>query len=232
MVAQITPGELVGVYHALEFAKDLVVEWLRNYKFRKWTATETRKITVTDEMKQKRAKEIAEKLSDHSRWRSHGRSIKIEDLESIGLKITRVDNFPELADIVYRIQIVCRFLFESTTAFKIFATQDNKIFRHGVTLGAPIKIPQIQAPDVTEVQMNCPQCGAVHRIYAKLIPEPRIDVDYKSKGFIPFPKESKIICACGFELDLSGIKNQIELQTGRRIVTESNDVEGHGNKAE
>ena len=34
MVAQITPGELGSVYHALKFAEDLVVEWLINYKFK------------------------------------------------------------------------------------------------------------------------------------------------------------------------------------------------------
>jgi len=38
MVAQITPGELGSVFHALKFAEDLVVEWLINYKFKKWAA--------------------------------------------------------------------------------------------------------------------------------------------------------------------------------------------------
>ncbi len=84
MVAQITPGELGNVFHALKFAEDLVFEWLYNYKFKTWTETETRKIPVTDEMKQERAKAIAEELTNHSKWRSHGRSIKAEDLETIG----------------------------------------------------------------------------------------------------------------------------------------------------
>ncbi len=33
MVAQITPGELNGVFHAHNYAQDLVVEWLTNHKF-------------------------------------------------------------------------------------------------------------------------------------------------------------------------------------------------------
>ncbi len=220
MVAQITPGELGSVFHALKFAEELVVEWLINYKFKKWTTTETRKIPVTEVMKRKRAEEIAKELTNHSKWRLHGRSIKISDLEEIGLKITRVDNDPKLAEIVYRIQTVCRLLFESTTSFKIFATQDNKIFRQAVSVGAPIRVPEKPTGDVVEIEQKCPKCGETYKIYAKLVPNPKIDVDFKNKGFIPFPKDGKIICKCGFEIDLLGIKNQIEIQTGRKIIIE------------
>jgi len=97
MVAQITPGELGMVFHSLEFAKDLVVEWLMNYKFKKWDVTEKRKMPVTREMKETRAREIAGELTNHSKWRSHGRSIKIDNLEGIGLKVIRVDENPKLA---------------------------------------------------------------------------------------------------------------------------------------
>jgi rRNA maturation endonuclease Nob1 len=220
MVAQITPGELGSVFHALKYAEDLVVEWLINYKFKNWTITETRKIPVTKEMKRKQADEIAKKLINHSKWRSHGRSIKIDDLEEIGLKITRVDNDPKLADIVYRIQTVCRLLFDTTTSFKIFATQDYKIFRQAVQAGAPIRIPERPTVDVANFQQKCPKCGKIYKVYAKLVPDPKIDIDFRSKGYMPFPKNGKIICECGFEIDLLGIKNQIEIQTGRKIIVE------------
>lgn len=103
MVAQITPGELGSVFHSLKFAEDLVVDWLMRYKFKNWSVTETHKKPVTDEIKKKRAEEIASELTNHSKWRSHGRSIKIRDLEDIGLKITRLDDNPKLSEIVYRI---------------------------------------------------------------------------------------------------------------------------------
>jgi len=41
-----------------------------------------------------------------------------------------------------------------------------------------------------------------------------------NKGFLPFPKDAKIVCSCGFEIDLLGIKNQIGIQTGRKISVE------------
>jgi len=220
MVAQITPGELGSVFHSLKFAEDLVVEWLVNYKFKKWNVTETRKIPVTNDIKRKRAEEIAKELINHSKWRLHGRSIKIYDLEKIGLKITRVENNPILANIVYRIQTVCRLLFENTAAYKIFATQDSKIFKHAVPMGAPINITKNLTPDAVTTEQKCPKCGETYRIYAKLVANPQIDMDFKNKGFIPFPKDSKIICKCGFEIDILGIKNQIELQTGKKIIIE------------
>ncbi len=220
MIAQISPGELGSVFNALKFAEDLVVEWLKNYKFKNWTFTEIHKTPVTEEMKKKRAEEIAKELIDHSKWRSHGRSIKIDDLAGIGLKITRVDSAPKLANIVYRIQTVCRLLFESTATFKIFATQDNKIFRQAVPVGSPIRVPQMQVPEAVKIEQKCPKCGIVHKIYAKFVPNPQIDLDFKNKGFIPFPKDAKIICSCAFEIDLLGIKNQIEMQAGRKIIVE------------
>lgn len=218
MVAQVTPGELGSVLHALKFAEDLVKEWLIKYKFKKWNVTETRKIPVPEETKKKRAEEIAKELTKHPKWRSHGRSIKIDDLEAIGLKITRIDNDPKLAEIVYRIQTVCRILFESTSTFKIFATQESKIFRLGTQVGVPVRVPERPKLNVVEIEQKCPKCGGIHRLYAKLVPDQMIDVDFKKRGFTPFPKDAKIICGCGFEIDLLGIKSQIEVQTEKEII--------------
>lgn len=217
MVAQITPGELGSVYHALKFAEDLVVEWLVNFKFKKWDKTETRGIPVTDEMKNKRAVEIARELSNHAKWRSHGRSIKIENLEEINLKISRVDNDPKLSDIVYRIQMVCRLLFDSTSIYKIFATADSKVFKQAAPAGSAV--PQIPAQlDVVQIDQSCPKCKTLHKLYAKFVQNPKIDADLRAQGFTPFPKDGKIKCKCGMHIDLLGIKNQIEAQTGRKMV--------------
>ena len=220
MVAQISPGELGMVYHSLKFAEDLVKEWLVDYKFKNWTVTETTNTPVTIEIKRQRAEEIARELTNHTKWRSHGRSLKIGDLESIGLKVTRVDSDPELAEILYRIQTVCGLLFDTTSVFKIFATADSKIFRQAVAAGEPIRIPNTkQTADVAEVKQACEKCGKEYNIFAKFTDNQLIDQAFLKKGFIPFPKDAKIVCDCGFEIDLTGIKSQIEMQTQRKIVS-------------
>ena len=219
MIAQISPGELSGVSHSLEFAKDLVVEWLAMYKFKNWEYTETQGNKVTDEMRKQRAIEIANCLSNHGKWRSHGRSLKIDDLESIGLRITKIDDEPDLADIVYRIQTIIRLLFNTTSSFKIFANSDEKIFVNAVQTGGRPNIPSGDA-QVVEVETKCPKCGDSHKLYAKFVPDRKIDEDFAMKKFKSFPSNNKLICKCGFEIDLSGIRNDIETKVGKDIVVQ------------
>ncbi|MFC1836185.1 ATP-dependent Clp protease proteolytic subunit, partial [Thermodesulfobacteriota bacterium] len=226
MVAQMDPGELLGVKHALEYARDLVVDWLPRYKFRNWTKTETRGAPVTDQMKKKRAREIAKDLTNHARWRQHGRSIKADDLESIGLKVTRLDEDEKLADIAYRIHTVLRLLFSSSSVVKILRSHDTKLEITRTQSRPPAQpisptIPTgiVARPDVVTVEPRCDKCGKVHRLYAKFVNQPQIDQDFQAQGFTPIPKDNKLTCDCGAELDLSAIVNQIEIQDGRKILT-------------
>ena len=179
--------------------------------------TETRKIEVTKEMKEKRADEIVKELINHGKWRSHGRSIKISDLDEIGLKVNRIDDDSTLCDIVYRIQTVIRLLYSSTSIYKIFATENEKIFKQAMQAVKSPKIPVEQA-DVVELEIVCPKCGKKDKIYAKFLENPAIDKDFEKMKFKPFPKNNRFLCDCGFEIDLTGMRNEIETQTGKKIL--------------
>jgi len=221
MVAQISPGELNGVNNALEFAHDLVVKWLPEYKFKNWDVTETDKTPVTDALKKKRAREIAKALTDHSRWRSHGRSLKIQDLEEIGLKIDSIEDNKKKCELVNKIQVVLRLLYATTSTHKVFAIEGSKIFATAAmaTIASPIaQMPVQQAPDSVQADVPCPKCGTVHRVYAKFISNEDIDKKMAQAGFEKLPKNAKLICSCGFEMDLTGLKNQIESNVGRKVV--------------
>lgn len=218
MVAQISPGELTGVEHALKFAEEIVVNWLVKYKFKNWNITRTRREPVTDDKKKQRAREIAKALLDHRRWRSHGRSIKINALNEIGLEIIKIDDNLELSEIVYRIQTICKLFSSTTTAFKIFATKDGQIIKQAALGSAPKSLKSEKTPDAVTFEVKCQKCGKSYKIYAKFVPNPKIDEDHKREGFIPFPKDNKIRCECGVEIEISGIKNQIEMQAEKRIV--------------
>jgi len=168
-------------------------------------------------MREQRALEIAKCLINHGKWRSHGRSLKIDDLERIGLKITKIDDDPDLSDIVYRIQTIIRLLYSSTSAYKIFANADEKIFVNASPVGNQRKMPPGDVKAV-EVEVKCQKCGKVHNIYAKLVDDEKIDEEFKKKSFKSFPVNNKLICDCGYEIDLSGIKNEIETQVGKKII--------------
>ncbi|MFW5770907.1 MAG: hypothetical protein ACOCX9_05685 [Spirochaetota bacterium] len=218
MVAQISPGELESVRHALQFAIDRVAEWIKNYKFKDWSETESRKVPVTDKMKEDRAKEIAENLAKHSNWQSHGRSIKIDDLSN-WLKITKVEDDPVISDTINRIKIVSTLFFQSTSTFKMFVTENYKIFRQATPRPQPVTLPQKnQQISSVEAIQKCPSCGQEHKLYGKFINDPMIDKEEKDKGFIQIPKSLKLSCSCGHEIDLTGLKNDIEMKTGRQII--------------
>ncbi|MHA1747189.1 MAG: SDH family Clp fold serine proteinase [Promethearchaeota archaeon] len=218
-IAQISPGELKRVFNALQYAKDLVIEWLPKYKFKNWTRTETKKLPVTDEMKEKRAKELADLLTDREKWRSHGRSIKIEDLKS-HLKIKKIDDDPKLAENVYRIQTIIRLLFGASNIYKIFMTADEKLFKTYVFLSQkPNPIKKIQKkPDIVEATITCPKCGKTVKIYGKFTRSSKIDEDMKKKGIIPFPKSNLLECPCGFKIDLNPLRNYLESKSRNKLI--------------
>lgn len=221
IIAQISPGELYGIVNSLEFAKDLVKSWLEEYKFKNWSKTRGTNKNVTPEMKKNRANEVAEMLCNHTTWRTHGRSLKIEDLQE-KLIIDRIEDDPKYADIVYRIKTVLRLIMSGSTIYKIFAT-DELDFSKTYTVSQnhrmgpiPSTPPFKQNPiDFFEVDAKCPKCGKIHSIPVYL------DVPDNLKSTIPNNKNIKnnelLECDnCKFTIDLRPLKNNIEVQTKRK----------------
>lgn len=228
IISQISPGEINGVICALEFAKDLVTEWLPKYKFKNWTVRESTGQKVDQKDKEKRAKEVADFFSNHEKWRQHSRSLKIEDIQHL-LRIENIDNDPKLADIIYRIKAILRILFDSTNIFKTFVTYDNQLNRTWLQSNPQAK----EAPpigngtkiDITQIeaQIPCPKCNTVHHFkgYASsdlntlqnYVRNPKIT---KSKNFLD---NSILICdSCGFNINLDLLKNQIETDLKKQVI--------------
>lgn len=220
MVAQISPGEIYGVYNSLEFATDLVKKWLVEYKFKNWSITSSGR-QVTQKMKVDRAKEVADFLCDHMTWRSHGRSLKIEDLRRY-LVIDRIDDNPTLADIVYRVNTVLRLIFSNSSIYKIYKTQDtflSKTAMNGVpnlpqpTPMMPGKKASPQAVQNVELEIICPKCHKRHLIhgYVNLSSQQIKALNLPVNPLVT--DNNTLVCDnCGFELDLKPVKNQLEMQ--------------------
>jgi hypothetical protein len=226
MIAQISPGELYGVINSLEFAKDLVKSWLEQYKFKNWMVTKTSKTVVTPEKRRQKAHEVAEMFCNHMTWRTHGRSLKIEDLKD-DLLIERIDDDVKLADIVYRIKTVIRLILDGSTVYKIFYVDDLKISKTFTVTphsNLPVVNPFPQSStrpviDAIELDIQCPKCGKRHKVNGYM------DIDsaqIKEKKLITNQniKDNDIfVCdICNYALDLRPIKNQIESQTKRKIT--------------
>ena len=84
-------AELRGYEQARDLTIDLLQKWLVKYKFKNWSTHRTNPTlkgqTVTDEQKIERAAEIADRLSDNNKWKSHSRPIDIEELKKLRLEI-------------------------------------------------------------------------------------------------------------------------------------------------
>lgn len=223
IIAQITPGELSGVVNALEFAKELVSDWLVKYKFKNWTKRESTGIEVTAEYKERRAKEVATKLCNHGLWRSHGRSLKIEDFEGL-LRIERIDDNNELANIVYKIKIVLKLIFGGSTNYKIYKTADTFLAKTAI-ISPNSNVDKIPIPsnnkDVKciEIRINCNKCGKIHLVQGYL----GISSDEIKKHNLKInpnvDENENLICdICGFTIDLKPIKTQVE-QNEKQVLT-------------
>ena len=101
LLNNLDPGELYHFQQLVKLSHDLLTEWLSTYKFKDWDIHSSTGNPVNPKEKRKRAEEIAEVLSNHERWRSHGRMISRDtltsDSEGIHLKIEKIEDNSDLS---------------------------------------------------------------------------------------------------------------------------------------
>lgn len=91
-------AQLYMYEQARELSVTLLGDWLCKYKFKEWNKTETQGLTVTEEMRRTRGKEVANQLNDTDRWHSHSNGISAEVLKN-ELKL-RIDDFGARKDMI------------------------------------------------------------------------------------------------------------------------------------
>jgi len=213
MLQNLSPGEIQHCENAQNFSQKLVYEWLAKYKFKYWAKHSSSGKDVTEEDKLLRAKDIAEKLCKQSEWLTHGRSIKIDDLEKMKLKITNFSQIADLNDAIVRYYTLLRMSFD-TNMYKLFETVESQIYRFAIGPnpgGAPI--PDTQK--IAGVNFECPKCKEHFIIQLNLGQSEPL-----KPGHIPYPIDDNIFkCPkCAAQSNLSILRLQIEAQTGKKLV--------------
>jgi hypothetical protein len=217
ILQRISPGELQNAMNALEFARATVSDWLVKYKFANW---EKNGVAVSDDLKKERAREIADNLAKQSRWFSHGRSLRIPDLEDIGLKITDYSKDPDLNDAVTRYQVLLRMTFEAGPVYKIYETDGETLSRRFQVPALPPEqlvqlLNQNQQVSTAQMEVTCNTC------HTKL----SIQLDFEKgqplqPGSIRYPNNDHVPCpGCKRALQLAPARAQLEKQVGRRALT-------------
>ncbi|MEM7305045.1 MAG: Clp protease ClpP [Planctomycetota bacterium] len=208
----ISPGELQAAQNSLDFAKRLVRDWLATYKFKNWNTHSGDGRPVTEEERTERAEEIATKLCNHSHWLTHGRSIKIADLEDMKLRITDYSENADLADAIRRYYTLLQMTF-ATNIYKVFETPESQIYRF-TAQQVPPPPPPGQTADVAVIGVQCKNCSRKSQVQANLGQSAPLE-----PGHEPFPADNRFKCpGCGTEIDLTATRQQVEAQSGKPVV--------------
>ena len=215
ILQNISPGDIQHAENALSFARTLVTEWLCNYKFQHWTTHSSTGAPVTEEERRGRAGEIAAELCNHSRWLSHGRSIKMADLQSMRLKITDYSRMRDLFDAIRRYHTLLQMTFE-TNIYKLFETPSSQIFRfarQGETPN-PALSPVVKDAGSAVAEFKCASCGT----------NLKIQMDFKKgqalqAGCLRYPKNDILACPqCKNDLNLADLRRQAEATTKKEVL--------------
>ncbi len=100
MLKSIDLAKLARFEQARGLSIELLKNWLVEYKFKDWDVhnTTNQGTPVTVEEKIARAKEIAEALSNHKLWFSHGRNLDITKLQQLRIRIDDYSNIKSLKE--------------------------------------------------------------------------------------------------------------------------------------
>ena len=205
MLQNISPGEIQNCKHVQAFSKHLVAKWLVKYKFKDWNEHSAGG-EVTEEEKCSRAEEIAKDLGSQSKWFTHARSIKIDDLEDLGLKIGDYRKNKELNDAITRYYILLRMSFDASPVYKIFETKGSQIYRF-IT---PVQ-PAPNSPSSATAGVVCPHC--MHKFKVQINLKDNMEL---GEDVLPYPISTDAMpCPrCGVEIDMKSMRENIEAQAG------------------
>lgn len=114
MLSQYGPALLVRCQDQIDFGKELVGNWLKAYMFK------VEGVEIPDR--------IAEYLSNHGNFKTHGKHINIEKAMEIGLKIEQLEDNQDFQNKVLSAFHGTMHAFGSTNTAKIIANQNGNCF--------------------------------------------------------------------------------------------------------
>jgi hypothetical protein len=213
ILKNIDPGKLQSAHNASELSRELVTEWLVRYKFRDWKKRSSTGEEVTDELRKERAKVIAGALCEHQKWLSHGRPIKIADLEAMKVKITDYGKTPDLQALIWQLWVHINHIFSGTNAYKIYESETLDLARVAVGQFTPAQ-PNLTQADKIVAGVKCSKCQTEAKIQADFTPNQTLQ-----PGAERFPPNSLYTCkACGNVINLTGLKLKLEADVKKPII--------------
>jgi hypothetical protein len=133
MLNQYGPDLLVQCQNASDLSFELVRTWLEGYMFKR------------EHDAAQKAQRIANWLSTHGHFKSHGRHIPRDELESQGLKIEHLEENQDFQDLVLSVFHATTHTFQGTTSVKIIENHCGRAF---IKISQPVLV-QMPVPQAT-----------------------------------------------------------------------------------
>jgi len=122
--------ELADAFTSSQYAINMAAELLAKYKFRSWTKHKSSELPVTDMERVQRAKEVADLLCSHTRWRAHGHAITrdIADTE-VKIRVQHPETVPGMERAIRRLWALAHYVFDRGPNAKIMLSADYQFVR-------------------------------------------------------------------------------------------------------
>jgi hypothetical protein len=107
IISKYSPAFLLECERAVQWADDIVTEWLVTGMFK------------NEKDPQKAAQQVMQSLGSHAQTKTHNRHISIDDARQLGLKIVQLEDDPKLQDAVLSVHHACIYTLSDTDACKL-----------------------------------------------------------------------------------------------------------------
>jgi hypothetical protein len=118
ILPQYGPSLLVQCFNALNLAEDLVAEWLRTWML----------APLGRDKAARKARSIARKLADHTKFKSHARPIHRDAATDLGLVVEKLEADQGFQDLVLTVYHATMHAFTGTAAAKIIENHLGRAF--------------------------------------------------------------------------------------------------------
>lgn len=139
ILSQYGPALIVQCENAISLSKTLLTEWLKRYMF------------SGNQNSAEKAEKIADYLSDHTEFKSHGRHISRDKAKELGLNIENLEDDQDLQDLVLSIFHATTHTFSGTSAVKIIENHNGKAFIKRQQTVSILPTPPISLPKPTGI---------------------------------------------------------------------------------
>ena len=113
IIGQYHPTFILQCENSIAYSEEVVSQWLKKGMF------------VNDNDRDKKVKDIIEKLSDHNKTKFHGRHISNVEAKEIGLIISDLEDDDELQDLVLTVHHAFMQTFAHTSCLKIIENHNG-----------------------------------------------------------------------------------------------------------